>query len=236
LAYADVETSSADYARRFAGPVGEWFLAVQTRLTLELLAGFRGASLLDVGGGHAQLAAPLAEAGFDVTVLGSDDACAERLRPLLDAGRVRFRSGDLLRSPFADNSFDVAVAYRLLPHVDDWRALLAELCRVARRAVLVDYPTRRSLNAFSDALFGFKKRVEGDTRPFRVFGEAELRQAFESAGFALTARRPEFFWPMALHRGLRAAAASRGLESLASASGLTAGFGSPVIVRAEPRD
>jgi len=236
LAYADVETSSEDYARRFAGPVGEWFLAVQTRLTLELLAAFPGASVLDVGGGHGQLAAPLAEAGFEVTVLGSADVCAERVRALVDAGRARFRSGDLLRSPFPGKSFDVVVSYRLLPHVDEWRALLSELCRLARRAVLVDYPTKRSVNAFSEALFGFKKRVEGDTRPFRVFGDAELRQGFEAAGFRLTARRPEFFWPMALHRGLNGAVVSRGLEGIASLTGLTAGFGSPVIARAEPRD
>ena len=235
MAYADVETSSRDYALRFAGPVGEWFLAVQTRLTLELLAPDHGCSVLDVGGGHGQLAAPLAAAGYDVTVLGSADVCAERVRSLLDAGRVRFRSGDLLRAPFPDKSFDLVVAYRLLSHVDEWRALVGELCRLARRAVVVDYPTQRSVNAFANALFGIKKGVEGNTRPFLVFRDAELDQAVAAAGFRVTARRPEFFWPMALHRALHAAPLSRGLEGLATALGLTAGFGSPVIARAEPR-
>ena len=28
---ADVETASEDYARRFAGPIGAWFLDEQTR-------------------------------------------------------------------------------------------------------------------------------------------------------------------------------------------------------------
>lgn len=235
MAYADVETSSEDYARRFAGPVGEWLLAVQTRLTLQLLARFPGSSVLDVGGGHGQLAAPMAEAGFDVTVLGSEDVCAERLRPLLDAGRARFRSGDLLKAPFASMSFDVVVCYRLLPHMQEWRALIAELCRLARWAVIADYPTRRSLNVFSEAFFGWKKGVEGNTRPFRVFRDAELKQAFEAASFKLAARRPELFWPMALHRALRAPVVSRELEGLASMLGLTTRFGSPVIVRAEPR-
>ena len=32
---ADVESSSELYARRFAGPVGQWFLELQARLTLE---------------------------------------------------------------------------------------------------------------------------------------------------------------------------------------------------------
>lgn len=236
MAYADVETSSEDYARRFAGPVGEWFLAVQTRVTLDLLAPFRGSSVLDVGGGHGQLAAPLAEAGFDVTVFGSADSCVERVRRLVDAGRARFRSGDLLHAPFGDKSFDVVIAYRLLSHIDEWRALVGELGRLARRAVVVDYPTKRSVNAFADALFGLKKGVEGNTRPFLVFRDSEVEEAFAAAGFQVTDRQPEFFWPMALHRALRAALLSRGLEGTASAVGLTGAFGSPVIARAEPRD
>ena len=53
----DVETASDDYAARFAGPVGAWMLQVQERAVLELIAPWPGASVLDVGGGHAQLAA-----------------------------------------------------------------------------------------------------------------------------------------------------------------------------------
>jgi 2-polyprenyl-3-methyl-5-hydroxy-6-metoxy-1,4-benzoquinol methylase len=235
LTYADVETSSDAYAQRFAGPVGEWLLAVQTRLTLQLLARFPGCSVLDVGGGHAQLAAPLSDAGFQVTVLGSAEACVERVRALVEAGRARFQAGDLLKAPFANMSFDVVLCYRLLPHIDDWRALVAELCRLARWAVIVDYPTTRSVNALAGALFGWKRRVEGDTRPFRVFQDAALRQAFEAANFKLAARRPQFFWPLALHRALRAPGLSRELERLASGLGLTHRFGSPVLLRGEPR-
>jgi len=68
---ADVETSSDAYARRFAGPLGEYFLEVQSRLTLDLLAPWPGARVLDVGGGHGQTIGALVESGFDVTVLGS---------------------------------------------------------------------------------------------------------------------------------------------------------------------
>ena len=48
----DVETASDDYARRFSGPVGEWFLDVQERACLDLLRPWRGGTVLDVGGGH----------------------------------------------------------------------------------------------------------------------------------------------------------------------------------------
>jgi 2-polyprenyl-3-methyl-5-hydroxy-6-metoxy-1,4-benzoquinol methylase len=232
---ADVETSSEAYARRFAGPVGRWFLEVQARATLELLAPWPRAAVLDVGGGHGQVAGPLAGAGYAVTVAGSRPECAERVRNLIEAGRVRFQAADLLSLPFDDRGFDVALSYRLLPHVARWRELVAELCRVARHAVIVDYPTRRSLNAAAEPLFGLKKGVEGDTRPFAVFAEAEVAAAFAEQGFAPTGRRPQFFWPMALHRALRAAPLSRGLEAVTARLGLRRLLGSPVILRLERR-
>ena len=229
----DVETSSADYARRFAGTVGEWFLDTQARATLSLLRRWPAASVLDVGGGHAQLTQPLIEAGHAVTVYGSRPICAERLRPWLDAGRVSFVSGPLLETPFAERAFDVVLAFRLLPHVERWRDLAAELARLARYAIVVDYPSRRSVNAAADLLFGLKQRVERNTRPFRVFSDGEIEAAFAGAGFQGTARRPQFFFPMALHRALRLAPLSRGLETGSAALGLTRLLGSPVILRLE---
>jgi len=232
---ADRETSSEEYARRFAGPLGAFFLEVQARTTLDLLRPWPGASVLDVGGGHAQLAGPLALAGHAVTVYGSDPGCAARLRPWMDEGRVAFRSGDLLHAPWPDRSFDVVLAFRLLPHVARWQALIAELARLARRAVVVDYPTRRSVNLASGALFGLKRGVEGNTRPFTVFRDAEVAAAFTVAGFHATARRPQFLLPMALYRALGSAALARTWEGGARALGLTAVLGSPVISRQERR-
>lgn len=230
---ADVETSSEDYARRFAGAVGRFFLDEQARATLELLARWPKASIVDVGGGHGQTTGPLVDAGYDVTVFGSSPACEDRVRAWTESGRAHFRAGDLLKAPFADRSFDVVVSYRLLPHVMRWPELVAELSRLARTCVLVDYPTSRSANAAADSLFGLKKRVEGNTRPFRVFHDAEITSAFATAGFRLTGRRPQFFVPMALHRALRSAAVSRALERVSTALGLTRRFGSPVIARLE---
>jgi 2-polyprenyl-3-methyl-5-hydroxy-6-metoxy-1,4-benzoquinol methylase len=232
---ADVETSSDAYARRFAGPVGRFFLDVQARTTLELLRPFSGASVLDVGGGHAQLAVSVAEAGHPVTVYGSRESCGERVRDLVAAGRAAFRAGDLLHAPWPDRAFDVVLAFRLLPHVARWRDLVRELSRLAGRAVVVDYPTRRSVNAVSEAFFAMKKRVEGDTRPFTVFRDAEIEDAFAASGFAVTARRPQFVLPMALHRAARAAPLSRVIEGGLRAAGLTSALGSPVVLRLERR-
>jgi SAM-dependent methyltransferase len=232
---ADVETSSDGYARRFAGPVGRFFLERQAEATLDLLRPFPGASVLDVGGGHAQVTGPLVAGGFRVTVLGSEAACEARLREWTGAGRARFLTGDLLAPPLPDRSFDVVLSYRLLPHVRRWPELVASLARLAGRAVVVDYPTRRSVNAVSSLLFSLKKGVEGNTRPFTVFPDAEIEGAFAVHGFVPTGRRPQFFFPMALHRALRSAGIARALEGGAGAAGLTRALGSPVVLRLERR-
>jgi 2-polyprenyl-3-methyl-5-hydroxy-6-metoxy-1,4-benzoquinol methylase len=231
---ADVETSSEGYARRFSGPVGAFFLETQAQATLDLLAPFAGASTLDVGGGHGQLTGTLVEAGHAVTIFGSDPLCRERVSRWVDAGRARFEAGDLLALPFADGAFDVVMSFRLLPHVSRWSDLVGELCRVARRAVVVDYPSSRSVNALAGALFGAKRGVEGDTRPFAVFRDAELEAAFARHGFRPTGRRRQFLFPMALHRALRLSQLSRSIEGVARALGLVRAFGSPVILRLEP--
>ena len=104
---ADVESSSEEYARRFGGPVGRWFLATQTRVTLDALAGLPpGSTVLDVGGGHAQVAPPLIEAGYRVSVAGSEAACGRRLVPWTSVGLCRFDVADLLHLPYDAGAFD----------------------------------------------------------------------------------------------------------------------------------
>jgi SAM-dependent methyltransferase len=229
---ADIETASDDYASRFSGPVGAWMLGVQERAVTALLGPAAGRSVLDVGGGHGQLAGALARAGWRVTVHGSDPSCARRLAPLLAAGSVRFVAGDVLALPFADRSFDAVVSVRLLPHCTDWPALLAELCRVARHAVVVDYPTSESLNRVAPALFGAKKRIEKNTRTFTLFTHRQVEQALVACGFAPAGRVAQFLLPMVLHRALRCRPCSAALEAICRGAGLTRRWGSPVVLKA----
>ena len=149
------------------------------------------------------------------------------MREWTQTGRARFVAGDLLAPSLPDRSFDVVLSYRLLPHVRPLARAGGELCRLARRAVVVDYPTRRSVNAVADVFFGLKKGVEGNTRPFTVFSRRRDRAAFAAHGFAPTGRRPQFFFPMALHRGLGSAGLARGLEGAASGAGPARGPSAP---------
>ncbi len=226
---ADIETASEGYAQRFAGAIGEWMLRQQSGIVLDLLAPHKEDSLLDVGGGHAQLARPLAEAGYSVTVHGSGPECRARLQDLIDADKCRFVCAPMLELPFEAGSIDTLLCFRLLTHCDEWPALIAELCRVAKRAIIIDYPTSRSLNAFSGRLFSAKKTLEGNTRAWRLFRKQELVDAFGQHGFTCRTERKQFFLPMVLHRMLRCPPLSAFLEGLCRCLGLTKLWGSPVI-------
>jgi SAM-dependent methyltransferase len=231
---ADIGTSSEEYARRFTGGVGRWFVKTQERLTLDLLRGLpRGSTVLDVGGGHAQIAPALVERGFEVTVVGSDPVCASRLSSLVEAGRCRFEAVDLQKLPYPARAFDAVVCLRLLPHSVWWTGLIRELCRVARQSVLLDYPSLRSVNILAGRLFKLKKGIELNTRGFIMFTPREIDAAFEDCGYRVEAERPQYLLPMALHRWLDTAPLSRVAEVPGRYLGLTRWFGSPVIARAD---
>lgn len=231
---ADRETASDDYAARFAGPAGEYFLDVQARLTLELLHDLPGASVLDVGGGHGQLTMPLASRGYKVTVTGSADSCRARLDRYCPPGSFAYQTCNMLDLPFADRSFDVVMAFRLLPHVDRWQAVLKEMCRVASKAVVFDYPDKRSVNILYDLLFDLKKRMEGNTRTYTLFTRKEILAELRANKYSPPTLRPEFFLPMVVHRKLCAPKLSRAMEAMCGHAGLTRLFGSPIIVRSDP--
>jgi len=228
---ADIETSSEDYARRFAGPVGAWFLKVQEQGTLQMLRAYPRATILDVGGGHAQVTEALIGAGFHLTVLGSAASCAERLRPFLQSGQVNFEIGNVIDLPYPSGAFDVVLSYRLLPHVERWDELLREMARVAKKAVVLDYPEANSLNLIAPSLFGFKKKLEGNTRPFTLFRQKQIVDVLERHGFGYGDRFAEFFLPMVLHRKLKSPGLSAGMETICRKLGLTGRWGSPVILK-----
>ena len=227
----DIETASEAYARRFAGAAGRYLLGEQEAAIRAVLADFKGGTVLDVGGGHAQLTALLRSLGGDVVVFGSDTRGLERVRR--DFPDCATATGDLLALPFASRTFDVVVAVRLVPHVRNWVRLLSELCRVARSTIVVDYPRTTGFNGLTPLLFPLKKRLEGNTRHYRNFRDAEIDEVLHVCGYEARERRAQFLLPMVAHRRANGFAALRGFERAAKALHLTHAFGSPVIVRAD---
>ena len=224
----DIETSSENYASRFRGPAGAYMLDVQEKSVLALLKDGRpleGRTVLDVGGGHAQLAGPIAGLDCAVTVVGSDESCATRL----NGDDVTFAIGNMLDLPFAERSFDTLVSVRLISHIENWPRLVAELCRVADKSIIIDYPTWRSINALSLLTFPLKKAIEKNTRTYTTFWDGAIRRTFAQHGFRAVATRNQFVMPMALHRASKGAL--KPVEEGLRATGVTRLIGNPVIIR-----
>jgi ubiquinone/menaquinone biosynthesis C-methylase UbiE len=229
----DIETSSAGYASRFAGPAGRYLLDVQAESIRHVLQGLEPGTALDVGGGHGQLVGLLRELGWQVTVHGTDPVCEQNLRNLHGQHDCAFIEGDVLDLPVPERSFDLVIAVRLISHVEDWPRLIAELCRVSRGAVVLDYPAKGALNALTPLLFGLKKSLEGNTRTYTSFSKQELAREFSRHGFGTLRQRKQFFMPMVVHRVGRGNVVLRAVEGVFRLFGLTAAFGSPVIIRAD---
>lgn len=227
---ADIETSSDEYASRFSGTTGEWMLGVQEKIVLGFLQDTPEASILDVGGGHGQLAIPLCRGNFAVTVLGSSESCRKRISKIVDSGKCAFKVGNVIELPFSNLSFDTVISFRMLTHCKQWPRLIQELCRVARYSVIVDYPTSQSLNKIAPLLFKAKKRIEGNTRVWALFRHDEIFREFVKHGFVLNRKKAQFFLPMALHRALKCRTLSVALEAIFRALCLTRFWGSPVII------
>jgi 2-polyprenyl-3-methyl-5-hydroxy-6-metoxy-1,4-benzoquinol methylase len=228
---ADIETASENYANRFAGKIGKWFLQIQAIATLKFLAHYPKATVLDVGGGHGQTLEPLIQQGYQVTILGSAPICRARIQNSLDANLCQFQVGNVLDLPYPDEAFDVVISYRFMAHVEQWQQFVRELSRVAKKAVIIDYPTQRSINALTPYLFKFKKGLEKNTRPFICYQEAELIRHFQNLGLHLDQRYAQFFYPMVVHRALKADRFSAVLENSIRWTGLTRLLGSPVIAK-----
>lgn len=232
----DIETSSSAYARRFNGEQGAWLLSVQAQLLREALSRVREGErlrVLDVGGGHLQIARAFQgeiEAGaLEFSIVGSDESTKAQWENSELKERISFSISDLFSTKYAEGEFDVVFCIRLLTHCAEWRRLVTELCRISKRAVIIDYPPLLSSNILYPLLFPIKKLIEKDTRTFSLFMHRELDEAFTSHGFSRVYRKGQFLWPMVVHRSLKCVPCSEALERIGELAGLRGMCGNPVI-------
>lgn len=233
--YADTAVAEGFDALRFSGDVGRFLLQEQAALLHEALDPEPDRTILDVGTGTGRAAIGLARAGARVIGL---DASAE----MLGVGRTRadqagvtlgLAVADAHALPLADRSVDATVCLRVIMHAIDWPRALAELCRVSRWRVVIDFPSARSAAAIESAIRRRRQARGHAVEAYRVLSEREVIAALAANGFRVVTIRRQFVLPIALHKAVGAFTMTRGCERLLAAVGALRLFGSPVTMVAE---
>ena len=233
--YADAETARTFDERRFGGPIGDLIASEQGRVLASFVGRIDGRTILDVGTGTGRAALLFALGGARVTALDASQEmlAVARQRAAEQSASVKFLAGDAHRLEFGDRSFDVAVSLRVLMHTPRWHTCLAELCRVADRLVIIDYPSRRSVALFESMFRRVLHAIGVRTEPYRVFSRHEIEEAFTTQGFRIRSVHRQFVLPIAFHKLIGSRRFTSRVERLLDRAGLLAIFGSPVTLVAE---
>jgi ubiquinone/menaquinone biosynthesis C-methylase UbiE len=233
--YADPAMAEAFDGLRFSGPIGTLLAEDQEEVLAAFLSPLEGRAVLDVGTGTGRAAIALARRGAAVTGV---DASATMLhvarRRAADAGvQVTFAEGDAHGLAQDDRSFDAVVCLRVIMHTPDWRQSVRELCRVARSRVVFDYPALVSAAAIQAGVRRVAAAAGARVEAYRVFSDRAVRRTLDDCGFRVVRSHRQFVLPIALHKKIGSAAATRAVEGALATVGLRSLFGSPVTVVAE---
>jgi SAM-dependent methyltransferase len=163
-----------EYDAWYRTPRGNWIGTTEFALLARLLDSRPGETVLDVGCGTGYFTRHFAE-GRSGWVAGIDrDEAAVRYAHGHSAGNSAFASADAQRLPFSDRSFDIAVSVTALCFMQDERAALMEMLRVARRRIVLGLLNRRSLLYFAKGRGG----GSGSYRGARWHSYANIRELF----------------------------------------------------------
>lgn len=179
---------------------GAWIGNIEFRLLRQLLAAHRSESLIDIGCGSGYFTRRFAHEGLRATGIDPDAGMVDystRHR----TGTDTYLMADASALPFADKSFDYAVAITSLCFIQEQRAALAEAMRVTRKRIVLGLLNRHSLlywqkgrhggsGAYRGAHWHTRTEVEGLLRELPVT-RSQTRSAIYLPGGGYVARAAE---------------------------------------------
>jgi len=193
--YSQPEIAQAYDEQRFGGASGAWVNAREIGLALALVPPFRRA--LDLGCGTGRLTRALEQRGQTVGL----DASSAMLAAAHTHNPSRLVRGDAFTLPFADASFDVLVALRLVFHFARADTLLSQIARVvAPRGVII----------FDTYLWSPRAWLPLDAARWGggvfVHSPSQIERAAQRAGLNVVEREPCFLFSPYVYRRLPFAA------------------------------
>ncbi|MBP7825026.1 MAG: class I SAM-dependent methyltransferase [Verrucomicrobia bacterium] len=145
------------------------------------------ASVLDVPCGGGRVTVQMAQAGYHMTAADIAEGMLTVARENFAAHglHIPVQQQDVEGLTLADGSYDAVVCFRLFHHLPspEIRArVVGELCRVARRQVVISY-----FNAASVAAWQRRWRTRWKRKPCREYSTplSELKHYFQQHGFQL---------------------------------------------------
>lgn len=234
-AYADPAMAQSFENRRFGGPIGEYVAKSQARVLANMVGRIQDRSIVDVGTGAGRAAILMARGGARVTAVDASEQMLEvaRQRAADERLKIKFVRGDAHALQFTDRAFDVAICLRVLMHAPDWRRCLGELCRIAERLVIFDYPAAMSVALLESVSRRVVHTLGARTEAYRVISDRAIRQALRQSNFQVRSVHRQFVMPIQFHRAIGSRKFTIWSEDLLDRVGLLKRLGSPVTVVAE---
>lgn len=172
------------YEKKFTSPGGSLVNQIEIETIGSLLNGHTGLCL-DIGVGTGRMIAPLSSQGLKV--VGLD--ISEGMLRIAKSKETSVVYGDARRIPFKDETFDVAIASRVLIHLSD-PACYHEASRVLRKngTFVFDTLNKKSLRW----LYAF---LSNRIVSHNLESEAKTLQKLAEAGFSFEKKIYRFFLP-----------------------------------------
>lgn len=225
-------------AARFSGVIGRTIAAHQLEFVISQIGDLHDVTILDVGAGTGRTALPLSQK--DARVVAAD-ASVKMLailkeKAFLQGIPIRISRIDAHCLPFRDRSFDTVLSFRMIMHVVDWKRTVSELCRVADRLVVLDFPPRCGFAGLAPLIHPLIRPFNPNHQSYNVFNIAEVSRTLADAGFNVTAVDRHLVLPFGLHRLINSSVFTRISETILQKIGLRDIFGAPVTLVARRKD
>jgi ubiquinone/menaquinone biosynthesis C-methylase UbiE len=139
----------------------------RVRKVLGILRSIQPATLLDIGSGRGAFLWPLLDAFPYLSVTGIDilDYRVADIEAMYEGGLTQLNAllTDVTTLPFATGQFEGVTMLEVLEHIPETDKALAEICRVARRFVILSVPSKEDDNPEHIHLFNeqsLRKRLQ----------------------------------------------------------------------------